>query len=173
MIAALTSWEGAVTATRERPEWSLLSIRDPGMPPRCPAARGPRLDLEFEDIAIMSPRGPTREHARAIVAFARSRSDDERIIVHCLAGVSRSSAALAGVLAARDLPVADGVQAAIDLAVRNGWRSASSGIRPNALLLAMLDVELGLAGELVKTVTERWPYRLPLDWTAIWTEASR
>jgi predicted protein tyrosine phosphatase len=72
-----------------------ISITNPGGPtPRLSARFLAVLRLTFTDIARPSPFTWDRlfndDHARRIVAFAKQWRDVDRIVIHCMAGQSRS-----------------------------------------------------------------------------------
>lgn len=84
----------------------VLSILDPDWP--APTAFGSygdhaRLELRFHDIIDETPGmlPPTREHVMQLLAFGRGlpAEADAHLLVHCHAGVSRSSASMALLLA--------------------------------------------------------------------------
>ena len=90
--------------------------------------------------------GPTAEVADALVAFALRLHAEARVLAHCEAGISRSTAAaLVLDLAAPGLPpgAQDRLEAAWDrlFALR-------PEARPNRGLLRLADTRLGLAGRL-------------------------
>jgi predicted protein tyrosine phosphatase len=131
----------------------VLSILDPGNPP--PPAFGSfgehvRLDLRFEDIIEAAPDRlpPEEEHVRAVLAFgqeliAESAADDAHLLVHCYAGVSRSTASMALILtqARRDRPAAEAL-AEVARIRPQAW--------PNLRMLELGDAMLGLRGSLVE-----------------------
>ncbi len=64
-----------------------------------------RLELKFDDISTdsISPQlagyiPPTHDDVDAILAFGRTLTEDDSLLVHCHAGISRSSAAAALIL---------------------------------------------------------------------------
>jgi predicted protein tyrosine phosphatase len=87
----------------------VLSILDPDWP--VPTAFGAfgehhRLELRFHDVIEPDIPGmlpPQEEHVAALLAFGRDLmaglTPDSRLVVHCHAGVSRSTAAMALILA--------------------------------------------------------------------------
>ena len=86
----------------------VLSILDPDFP--VPEAFGSygehaKLELRFHDIIEDDPGqiAPGPEHVDALLAFGRDlraeRSEPARLLVHCHAGVSRSTASMALILA--------------------------------------------------------------------------
>lgn len=171
---------GALRAIGDLPSWALLSIRDDGLPPLDlgdPAGLPdwnkdrPRLDLAFDDYPTHDPFGrwfpPQSSHAAKIVGFGLGLRDapPKGLVVHCAAGLSRSPAAVLGVLCAWGSTPEQACDEAI-AAVRRGhdagYRDEPTGIRPNPRLVALLDAALGLHGGLLRAVHDRWTY--PHDW---------
>lgn len=136
---------------RERAVSHVLSILDPGYPD--PAdfghyGRHHRLTLRFHDIVAERPGliAPSAEHVRALIAFgadldAYRAEARPHLLVHCHAGVSRSTAAMA-ILLARHLPGREGE--AFD---RLGGIRA--GAWPNSRMIGIADDLLGCGGRLV------------------------
>jgi predicted protein tyrosine phosphatase len=82
----------------------VLSILDPEWP--VPAAFGSfgeheRLELRFHDVIEEQPGivTPQPEHVRQLLAFGRDLTPGTHLLVHCHAGVSRSTASMALILA--------------------------------------------------------------------------
>jgi predicted protein tyrosine phosphatase len=77
------------------PITTMISIGDPGQPPPF-GHRGPRrlLTLEFYDTIVPSdPFGPTEEDVESVLAFAPTVQElGGTCLVHCQAGISRSTA---------------------------------------------------------------------------------
>lgn len=129
----------------------LLGILDPQTPE--PAIydheRNSRttLLLRFQDIDVGQPDGPTAAHVGEIIAFAdqvRSAhaAAPARLLVHCHAGISRSTAS-AYIALARDL----GLERAAD-AFRQLLR-VTTNPWPNRRLVALADDALGAKGRLL------------------------
>lgn len=129
----------------------VLSILDPGHP--VPDAFGTygehaRLELRFHDI-IEATEGEVRPdlaHVEAILAFGRSLHDEPSgraaLLVHCHAGISRSTAALVLILAQAlpDVP-AEGIVRTVHGIREKAW--------PNLRLIELGDAALQRAGGLV------------------------
>lgn len=126
----------------------VLSILDPDWP--VPEAFGSfgehaKLELRFHDVIEPSPGivVPREEDVRAILAFGRGLETEaaSRLLVHCHAGISRSTAAMALVLAqARPALPAEAILQGI-LGIREkAW--------PNLRLLELGDAMLGREGTL-------------------------
>ncbi|WP_434615318.1 tyrosine phosphatase family protein [Azospirillum sp. B2RO_4] len=135
----------------------VLSILDPEMTE--PSEFGDygeheRLELRFHDI-IEPTRGqiaPERSDVERILAFGRDLLaepvDCRHLLVHCHAGVSRSTAALTMILAqARpDLPAADAVGTVVAIRAQT-W--------PNLRMIEFADDILGRNGDLIAAVRQR------------------
>jgi predicted protein tyrosine phosphatase len=130
----------------ERPPFELLDHQDR------------TLTLRFDDV-VRDGGGfvlPTPEHVENLLEFDRGAKPGDRLVVHCHAGLSRSTAAFVALLAQRT-PGAEAAAFAELRAVRpRSW--------PNFLIIAYADDILGtggaLARELVdhrKLMAERYP----------------
>jgi predicted protein tyrosine phosphatase len=140
----------------------VLSILDPEFP--VPEAFGQygehaRLELRFHDIIDPAPGMilPSPEHVAAILAFGRSLAAEPqpgRPIVHCHAGISRSTASMALILAQAmpDQP------ASTALAMVHAMREKAW---PNLRIIEIGDAMLGRRGALVDAVHRI--YRLHIE----------
>jgi len=129
----------------------LLGILDPPTPEPAIYDHDPHsrttLLLRFQDVDAIQPEGPTAEHAEKIIAFAdevRSAHarTPARLLIHCHAGISRSTAS-AYIALARDLGVeraADAFRALLRITI-NPW--------PNRRLVWLADSALGANGRLL------------------------
>ena len=129
----------------------LLGILDPPTPEPAIYEHDPdsrtTLLLRFQDIDAGQPDGPTAEHAAKIIAFADQvrtahARTPARLLVHCHAGISRSTAS-AYIALARDF----GIDRAAD-AFRVLLRVASNPW-PNRRLVALADDAHGAKGRLL------------------------
>ncbi len=84
---------------------------------------------------------PEEEHVDELIAFLRAWPGDERLLIHCYAGVSRSMAAALIALALD----ADGQE----LEAARILREAAPHAHPNARIIALADRLLGREGRLV------------------------
>ncbi|WP_377808448.1 protein-tyrosine-phosphatase [Azospirillum sp. A29] len=135
----------------------VLSILDPDMTE--PSEFGDygeheRLELRFHDV-IEPTQGqiaPERSDVERILAFGRDLLAEpvgcRHLLVHCHAGVSRSTAALTMILAqARpELPAADAVGAVVAIRAQT-W--------PNLRMIEFADDILGRNGDLIAAVRQR------------------
>ena len=118
-----------------------------GVPPERPPAgwrnAGRRLRLEFEDTLLESDGGPSAADVERLLRFAHEvAAEPGGIVLHCQAGISRSTAAAAIILTVvfgpgREREALDEVYRAQPLA------------RPNARMLELADAALGRNGTLV------------------------
>ena len=126
----------------------VLSILDPDHP--VPEAFGTfgehaKLELRFHDIVAPRPGEivPSRTHVDAILAFGRTlRMERASLLVHCHAGISRSTASMALLIAQAvpDMPAAD-VLRTVHGVREKAW--------PNLRLVELGDAALGRGGTLV------------------------
>jgi predicted protein tyrosine phosphatase len=139
----------------------VLSILDPGWPePEAFAAFDPhrRLELRFHDVIEAGPGciPPESLDVEQLLIFGRDLTDarDTHLLVHCHAGVSRSTAAAALILAQTrpDRPAEEALQAVVRQRPR-AW--------PNLRILELGDALLDRRGEIVSAA--RAHYRRVLE----------
>jgi predicted protein tyrosine phosphatase len=108
---------------------------------------------------------PGEDHVESLIAFVRRWERDQPMVVHCYAGISRSTAG-AFVAACALNPQRD--ETGIAWAIRHASPTAS----PNPRIVAIADRLLGRDGRMVAAVTaigrgeiayEGHPFRLDLD----------
>ncbi len=133
--------------------------------PNLTAAR--HLRLEFSDIAKATEGYalPEAEHLEELLRFARGWDLRRPLLVHCYAGVSRSTAA-AFVIACALRPDAD------EQAVAARLRTASPTATPNPRIVALADTMLRRSGRMIHAIEaigrgvdcfEGVPFSLDLD----------
>lgn len=144
----------------ERGVSHVLSIMDPDLaPPPVFGAFGEhvRLDLRFDDVIEVGQgkQAPQREHVEAILGFGRDLLAEGRdgsgahLLVHCHAGVSRSTAAMALILAqARPDRSPAAAMAEVARIRPQAW--------PNLRIIEMGDAMLGLQGGMVTAAYDRY-----------------
>ena len=141
----------------------ILSILDPDYPePRAFAAYDPhhRLTLRFHDIIGPWPgwEAPEPEHVEALIEFGAeldaAGGNLRHLLVHCHAGISRSTAAMATLLA-RHTPI--GEEAGIFARIRQirpiAW--------PNSRMIGFADDILGRGGRLNAALREHYRLQAP------------
>jgi predicted protein tyrosine phosphatase len=130
----------------------VVSILDPGSPdpPELQDLDKPVLALRFDD-ALHSEAGnviPAEEHIRALLAFDARAGADERLVIHCAAGISRSTAALAILLSARYPDCEDEIFSAIRAIRSRAW--------PNARMVEIGDRLLDRRGALTSALRRHY-----------------
>ena len=142
----------------------VLSILDPGWPePEAFFTYDPhrRTTLHFHDEIEPAPgiELPRREHMEQILAFGRSlqrdlaERPDAHLLVHCHAGISRSTAAMTALLAQADSSLDEDTIFERVLAVRpKAW--------PNSLMIGFADELLSRGGRLTRAMGQLYGKRL-------------
>jgi predicted protein tyrosine phosphatase len=127
----------------------LLSILDPEHPELAdfePSTARRRLILRFHDVIVPTPGSvsPEPTHVEAILEFGRKLPDADpaHLLVHCHAGVSRSTAAMTALLAQAHPDVAEAD-------ILEHVRSIRPQTWPNSLMIAFADRLLGRGGRLL------------------------
>jgi predicted protein tyrosine phosphatase len=140
-------------ATIHAPSHILTLIGPAAGPPSCAAAPSARrLHLLFNDI-VEPAEGlilPSAEHIADLLAFGRDWSRAAPMLVHCWAGISRSTAAAYILACDRSPPGTE-----LDLAYR--LRAVSASATPNRLMIALADEVLGRGGAMIAAVEEIGP----------------
>ena len=140
----------------------VISIGSPERPP--PTGYGhlrcPRIRLEFDDVEVEKHKvgymGATFEDVLRLVNFCkRVKEKPGNIVVHCAAGVSRSSAATLVLLATLLGPdqEMDTVTHLVDVkewSAEHGLRDSPCGIRPNRRIVWLADGILQRKGNLLQ-----------------------
>jgi predicted protein tyrosine phosphatase len=123
--------------------------------------------LAFHDIAEPMPGlvVPDRDIMRAILDFGRHGGPQRTLLIHCWAGISRSSAAAFAIACDRN----PGFESDIAIELRRQSPSAT----PNRLMVRLADDLLRRGGRMVEAIEaigrgaearEGEPYQLPLKW---------
>lgn len=126
----------------------VVSLNDPGCPPPDGVARVPlHLVHHFHDVTN-SEGGyapPTRKQVEEIVRFGMTMTPESLAIIHCAAGISRSSSAALAIIASKLSPGNRSASFAI-----HHLLSIKQAIRPNPLVVRYTDDFLGYNGALVE-----------------------
>lgn len=108
---------------------------------------------------------PGREHIDQLIAFAQEWGGEGPIVVHCWAGISRSTAAAYTALCTINPDASEEL-----IAMR--LRAASPTAYPNRLMIRLADEALGRQGRMVRAIesigrgvlaSEAVPFSLPAD----------
>ena len=110
-------------------------------------ARENHLHLVMHDIAVAQEgmTMPGEEHVRNLLQFARQWDRVKPMVVHCYAGISRSTAS-AYIIAAALAPKRDEVELAQTL------RKLSPSATPNPRLIAVADTLLSRQGRMIEAI---------------------
>ena len=165
-VCSLSKIEQTVAATGAGWMLSLLAEGTPlARPAAIPSER--HLYLSMHDIAEAQDglTLPGEGHVRAVLDFARAWDRRQPLIVHCFAGISRSTAS-AYIIAAALAPHRDETELAATL------RRLSPSATPNPRLIALADQILGRDNRMVEAIRsigrgadafEGVPFRLDLE----------
>ena len=128
---------------------SLVTLLSPGTTVARPAGIASERHLYLAVSDIVSPMPgqvlPDRSHLDEFVAFVRAWDRAEPMLIHCFAGVSRSTAA-AYVAACSLSPSRD------EFVIARALRAASPTATPNARLVALADAALDRRGRMIAAV---------------------
>jgi predicted protein tyrosine phosphatase len=123
---------------------AVVSILEPKQPIPIEIERSSArtLILRFSDFEGGEPNGPRRKHVRELLAFATQIAPTDRLLVHCYAGISRSTASaaviLAGLSQGREY---DKIFQSVGAHRRGAW--------PNAKIIELADRELRAHGAFI------------------------
>ncbi len=147
----------------------LVSLVNAGTPVERPATiqEADHLTLSMHDIVDVLPEmtPPGQVHVENLLEFAQSWDRQKSMVVHCFAGISRSTAA-AYIIASALSPRRDEAELAWQL------RLASPSATPNLRLVTFADDLLGRNGRMVEAIKaigrgtdafEGEPFKLELD----------
>jgi predicted protein tyrosine phosphatase len=125
------------------------------------------LRLAFHDIVepMAGLTAPDRDLMQAVLDFGRKREDQRALLIHCWAGISRSSAAAYAIACDRN--------PAFEREIALELRGRSPSATPNRLMVRLADDLLQRDGRMVDAIDgigrgaearEGEPYTLPLKW---------
>lgn len=127
----------------------LVTIINPSMMPDTPPGLDASRHLRIACSDILQPiegrTCPRREHVEGLIGFIRDWNHRGALVIHCLAGVSRSTAAAYIGLCALNEGVCE-----LDIAHR--LRRASPTAMPNRLLVGFADEALGRQGRMLEAI---------------------
>jgi predicted protein tyrosine phosphatase len=135
----------------QRKPGRVISVLDPdsSFPDLGPSYADKHLRLSFHDAHVASP-GVTiasPEHITQLLAFLNAWDDDESLLIHCRAGIGRSTAT-AYVAACHRSP---GVS---ERRIANELRGAAPLARPNEHIIAIADHVMGRGGRMTQSIAE-------------------
>lgn len=109
------------------------------------------LHLTFDDVhETGTPHiTPMAEHLHKVLDFTKDLTDDDRVLVHCLAGISRSTATAIGILIQHGMNYEDAY---------NHIKKVRPILAPNKLITQYIDEHFGLNGDLLQLVNDKEPF---------------
>ena len=113
---------------------------------------GPQhLHLMFDDVymPIANYITPLIEHVNQVFAFTADLTPQDRVLVHCLAGISRSTAMAIGILIQHGVGYLDAYDQIAAIRPQ---------LAPNRLIIQYIDEHFALGKGLIKLVAEHDPY---------------
>jgi predicted protein tyrosine phosphatase len=130
-------------------------------------AQARHLRLAFHDISVPTPDliAPDAAMLQAILEFGRGAVAERPLLIHCWAGISRSSAAAYAIACDRNAGFED--------EIADELRQRSPLVTPNPLMVRLADNLLGRGGKMVDAIArigrgadafEGAPYQLPMKW---------
>jgi predicted protein tyrosine phosphatase len=145
-VCPLSRLAETVEATGARRIVTLINAATP-VPRPAAIAEADHLVISVSDIveAMDGHVLPGDAHLDRLLAFAAAADPAHPMVVHCYAGVSRSTAAAFAIACALD-PRRDEAEAAQAL------RAASPTATPNRLIVSLADARLGRGGRMVRAV---------------------
>ena len=135
----------------------IISIMDPGAIYQIPAGPGliSHIKIGAHDV-VMDQNGlsaaytaPSPQHAGQIIEFAQSWDRRGNIIVHCTAGVSRSTATALVILAT--------TSPGLEIPIARLLRERAPWAAPNLRIVGLADELLGRRGALVRALSSMGP----------------
>jgi predicted protein tyrosine phosphatase len=165
-VTSLSALE-AVTARLQN--YDLLTLLSPGHPETDWSAFAceRHVRLAFHDIVEPMPglTLPDRRMMQAVLDFGRASEPQRVLLIHCWAGISRSSAAAFAIACDRN--------PGFERDIANELRRRAPFVTPNRLMVRLADELLAREGRLVEAIDkigrgaeagEGEPYALPLRW---------
>ena len=128
----------------------VISLLDPGyvFPDLGPSYGGKHLELRFHDVLVAAAGeiAPSIEHIDHLLRFIETARRDEDLLIHCRAGISRSTAAafIAACFLYPDVP-----ERTLALALRR----ASPVARPNQTMIALADTAMARDGRMTDAIS--------------------
>jgi predicted protein tyrosine phosphatase len=121
--------------------------------PAMPCYGPPHLHLIFDDVDSHDPLYimPLVEHLHRVFAFTADLTANDRVLVHCLAGISRSTAMAIGILIQHGMTYQDAYDQIAAIRPQ---------LAPNRLIIQYIDAHFALGGKLARLITanSRYPH---------------
>ena len=157
------------TVTARLQNYDLLTLLSPGHPETdwSALACDRHLRLAFHDIAepMAGLTAPDRDLIQAVLDFGRNSETQCALLIHCWAGISRSSAAAFAIVCDRN--------PGFERDIADELRRRAPSATPNRLMVRLADDLLQRDGRMIEAIEgigrgaearESEPYELPLKW---------
>jgi predicted protein tyrosine phosphatase len=145
-VCSLAALDEVVHATRAS---HVLTVINPWSIPETPAGIRDEnhLKIAINDIEETQPGlvAPEHGHIEQIVSFSARWNRERPLVIHCLAGISRSTAAAFITMCAMN-------EAADEHVIAGVLRAASRSASPNRLMVRLADDYLGRNGRMVAAI---------------------
>lgn len=125
-------------------------------PPSIDAANHLKVSMDDITEATEGFVAPTAAHVAQVLDFVRRWSRDAPMVIHCYAGISRSTAS-AFAAACLVNPDRDEMEIAQQI------RAASPSAQPNRLIVSLADAALGRNGRMLKAVDAMGPGNMAVE----------
>ncbi len=165
----VTSLGALDTVTARLQSYDLLTLLSPGHPETdwSMFACERHLRLAFHDIVEPMPglTLPDRDTMQAVLDFGRNAEPQRPLLIHCWAGISRSSAAAFAIVCDRN--------PGFENDIANELRRRAPFVTPNRLMVRLADEMLAREGRMIVAINKIGrgaearagePYQLPLNW---------
>jgi predicted protein tyrosine phosphatase len=138
----------------------LITLLDPTddmpTPEELPGHRHLRLGLHDISRALPEYTAPDEQHVRELIAFARDWDRTQPLLVHCWAGISRSTASAFAIACMLSVP---GIEREIALRLRR----AAPHAQPNARIVALADAILARDGRMLEALDAMGPAQIVFE----------
>lgn len=138
----------------------LISAINADLAPDTPAglAQGRHLKLDMHDIVepCVGATAPAEEHVGQLLEFVQAWDREAPLLIHCYAGLSRSTAAAFITLCALN-------PNAPEQAIAQALRRASDTAVPNRRFVGLADTFLGRGGRMVSALDSMGPNRIAVE----------
>ena len=168
----ISSLSGLADVAASLKTFDLLTLLSPSAEPRdwSAFAHARHLRLAFHDISLPTPDliAPDAGMIQAILDFGRDAAEGRALLIHCWAGISRSSAAAYAIACDRN--------PGFESEIADELRRRSPLVTPNKLMVQLADDLLGRRGAMTAAIArigrgadafEGAPYQLPSRWPLV------
>jgi predicted protein tyrosine phosphatase len=156
-VILITPFSAVEDAVRRHRPSHIVTLLDPQTAVNTPAgiARQRHLRLGVDDIVepVEGSIVPTRDHIANILSFAQTWDRSAPMLVHCWAGISRSTAAAFILLS-------DIHGAGSERDIARGLRARAAHAQPNKLMIRYADALMSRDGRMIAAVEAMGPARI-------------